>query len=101
MNKRTRALSITPAVRGRVLERDGGKCVLCGAVYGLQCGHYIGRAQSGKGTEKNLVTLCVDCHRAYDQSAERERIRQELSDYLRSKYNDWDERVLVYHKWED
>ena len=99
MNRRTKALSITPAVRGHVLERDEGRCVLCGRSDRLQCAHFIGRAQSGLGIERNLVTLCADCHREYDQSAERHRIREELRVYLKGCYADWDEGTLIYDKW--
>ena len=92
---------IPPAVYRRVLERDGGACVLCGAAYGLQCAHYIGRAQGGLGREYNLVMLCGKCHRAYDQSAEREDIRAELREYLQGIYPDLDESELVYKKGMD
>lgn len=99
MTRRTKALAITPAVRGHVMERDEGRCVRCGRTDVLQCAHYIGRAQSGLGVERNLVMLCADCHMEYDQSAARARIREELRDYLRGCYPDWDETTLTYDKW--
>lgn len=99
MNARTAALSISPATRMHVSDRDGGRCVLCGAAGGLQCAHYIGRAQSGLGVERNLVMLCPDCHHAYDQSAARGEIRDELRAYLSAHYPDWDEAELTYKKW--
>lgn len=99
MTKRTKALNIRALVRKRVHARDGGACVLCGRPYDLQCAHYIGRGQSGLGVEENLVTLCTDCHRAYDQGQERADLRARIGDYLRSFYPDWDESGLVYEKW--
>lgn len=99
MNKRTKALAISPTVKRHVYERDGGRCVLCGSIYGLPNAHYIGRGQSGLGIEKNVVTLCAACHHAYDHTAEREEIRAELRAYLMGKYPDWDESELIYEKW--
>lgn len=99
-SRRTKALEISAAVKRHVYERDKGCCVLCGSPNGLPNAHYIGRAQGGLGIEKNVVTLCPECHREYDQTARREEIRQELRDYLRGFYPDWDENELIYRKWE-
>lgn len=99
MNKRTKALAISAAVKRHVYERDGGRCVLCGSIYGLPNAHYISRAQGGLGIEKNIVTLCPTCHRAYDQTEARPEIEDELQKYLRSRYQDWDEADLIYMKW--
>lgn len=101
MHKRARALAVSAAVKRHVYERDGGRCVLCGSIYGLPNAHYIGRAQGGLGIEKNVVTLCADCHRAYDQTAERAGIRDELRAYLMEHYPDWDETELIYDKWRE
>lgn len=46
----------------------------------------------------NLVMLCADCHRRFDQSAEREEIRGELREYLQGLYPDWNEADLKYRK---
>ena len=53
MNKRTKALAISPAVKRRVLERDKGACVLCGRPGDPVC-HFISRAQGGLGIEENI-----------------------------------------------
>lgn len=98
MRRETKYTRIPPAVYRRVLERDSGACVLCGSYHGLECAHYIGRAQGGLGREENLVMLCGRCHRAYDQSAERESIREELRKYLQGIYPDWNGNKLVYKK---
>lgn len=97
-SKRTKALEISPTVKRRVYERDNGCCVLCGSPNGLPNAHYIGRAQSGPGIEKNIVTLCPECHRKYDHTALRKRIRAELREYLKGCYPDWNENELYYKK---
>ena len=98
MRRETRFTAVQPATWKRVYERDNKRCVLCGATGILQAAHYIGRAQGGLGREKNLVMLCPACHRRYDQSAEREEIREELREYLQGLYTDWSEADLKYRK---
>ena len=97
MNRRTKALDIPPRVKKIVYSRDGGLCVLCGSP-GAPNAHYISRGQSGLGIPENVVTLCQTCHMAYDQSAHREFIKIEIADYLRSKYENWDDVRLTYQK---
>ena len=98
-SRRTKALMIDQCAKSAVRRRDGNRCILCGCI-GCPDAHYISRAQSGLGIEQNVVTLCMDCHRAYDQSAEREEIKQEIRAYLMSKYKGWDESKLVYRKYD-
>ena len=97
-SRRTKALEISPEVKAAVRRRDGGFCVLCGAV-GSPTAHYISRAQGGLGIEENIVTLCWNCHLRYDQSPERESIRLILADYLKKHYPEWDEGNLIYKKY--
>ena len=97
MNKRTQALNINRETRMAVYERDNGCCVLCGRP-GNPEAHYISRAHGGLGIEENILTLCRPCHRRYDQTIERDAIREILRDYLMSKYPDWDESKLIYKK---
>lgn len=97
MNRRTKALDISPRVKKIVYARDNGLCVLCGA-QGAPNAHYISRGQSGLGIEQNVVTLCQTCHTAYDQSLQRETLKITIADYLRSKYVDWDNVRLTYQK---
>lgn len=97
MTKRTRALAISPEVKRRVYERDDGKCVVCGRFGNPWC-HYISRGQGGLGIEQNIVTLCDDCHRGYDQTAQRPFYRTMIREYLQQQYPDWDETKLIYRK---
>lgn len=97
-SKRTKALDIPPVVKRRVWERDGGCCILCGSPHAMPNAHYIARSQSGLGIERNVVTLCIRCHDAYDKTTDRKAIRQRIKDYLISKYEDWNENELYYKK---
>lgn len=97
-SKRTRALAISPAVKERVYERDHGRCVWCGSRRGLPNAHFIPRSRSGLGCEANILTLCPDCHRRYDETLLRGTMAEYFRRYLRSKYPDWDENQLLYHK---
>jgi len=98
LRRQTKLTNISKDVKEAVYERDDGCCVLCGRP-GLPNAHYIPRSQGGLGIERNIVTLCLECHSKYDQSAERKFIRQILKAYLQSKYDDWDESKLVYNKY--
>jgi len=95
--KRTKALSISRAVKEKVFERDE-YCVLCGSPNGLPNAHYIPRSQGGLGIEENIVTLCPECHRKYDQTYERPILKAKIKSYLQSKYENWNENDLIYRR---
>lgn len=101
MNRRTKALDISPRVKKVVYARDGGLCILCGSP-GAPNAHYISRGQSGRGIPENVVTLCQSCHNAYDQPSgkdtQREITAEQIADYLRSEYENWDDMRLTYQK---
>lgn len=52
--------------RNYVLNRDGHKCVKCGATQNLQVHHIVPRSQCIDHSESNLITLCVYCHSKED-----------------------------------
>lgn len=95
--RRTKALEISPKVKQKVLERDGC-CIWCGK-QGQPNAHYIARSHSGLGIEENILTLCAECHRRYDQTTARLKMREYFKNYLMSKYPGWDEKKLTYNKW--
>lgn len=95
MNRRTKALAISPAVKKAVYERDNGMCVWCGKP-GDPVAHYISRAQGGLGIEENILTLCSECHRRYDQSHHRQDMWEVFREYLMENYPGWDEKDLIY-----
>jgi len=102
MNKhrQTKATDISKAVKQLVWERDHHACILCGSRQATPNAHYISRAKGGKGVERNVVTLCGNCHREYDQSSRRQAIKQELRSYLMKIYPKWNEEELIYKKGE-
>lgn len=105
-SKRSKATDIPMVVKKKVFERDNGRCVVCGNNYNVMPNaHYISRAKGGLGIEQNIVTLCTEftpnkCHRKYDFGTlkEREQIGAIIKEYLISKYDDWNEENLYYHK---
>lgn len=58
---------ITPALRLKIIQRDGYRCRICGASADegarLEVDHRIPIAKGGLSTEDNLWTLCFDCNR--------------------------------------
>jgi 5-methylcytosine-specific restriction endonuclease McrA len=97
MKKRTKALQIPQKVKKEVWERDGW-CVFCGNPHAFPNAHFIARSQGGLGVKENILTLCPECHRRYDQSLDRESMREYFREYLKSKYPNWDESKLIYRK---
>ena len=100
-SKRTKALEIPIAVKRKVYERDGHKCVFCGRYCDVSnaCCHFIPRSSGGLGIEENILTLCADCHRRYDQSEHRTAMRKGFKMYLSEVYTDWSEDKLIYDRW--
>lgn len=107
MRHRTESLSIPPAVKQAVAQRDSVDghpcCILCGdpaptdAPMAFSCAHYISRGQGGLGIEENILTLCPECHRLYDGEG-RQVFRPILTRYLREHYINWAEETLYYKK---
>lgn len=108
-SKRAKAVDIPMSVKKKVFARDKGRCVVCGNSYNVMPNsHYIPRSKGGLGIEENIVTLCSEmtlnkCHRKYDfgTKEEREIIGNKIKKYLKSKYDNWDEKKLIYKKWDD
>lgn len=99
MHERTKQSRIPKKVKAAVYKRDEEHCIVCGGWVPEECAccHYISRGRLGLGIEENIVTLCIDCHYRLDNgNVAREYIR----DYLKRKYPGWDERKLVYSKWD-
>lgn len=81
--KRKEQGSIKPQTYAKVFERDNGQCILCARRDSLQCHHHVYRSQLGKGTEDNLVMLCVSCHELAHSSKV---VRDQIGEYLRNLY---------------
>lgn len=109
MRKDTKARDFDKKTKLAIMNRDSIDgwpcCVNCGAAAPTNespvwsNAHYISRAQEGLGIEQNGLTLCPECHRRYDQSTDRERLREWFREYLQSHYQDWDESKLIYKKY--
>lgn len=108
MHPETRATKIPKKVKDAVRKRDGGRCILCGRPGDPHC-HVVRRSAGGMGIEQNIVTLCNDCHRAYDEGVNLNRfgsgttrgsIRCYLEAYLKQFYPDWTRESVIYRKWE-
>lgn len=101
MHKSTKACDIPLKVKMKVWDRDHGRCVICGTSrMTAPNAHYIPRSHLGMGIEQNIVTLCMACHCDYDNSDMRPYLAVRIKRYLMSKYPDWDERKLVYKKFD-
>jgi hypothetical protein len=56
-------------VRAAVLERDGHKCLLCGASEDLMVNHIVSVNNGGTSEADNLQTLCGPCYRSAKRHA--------------------------------
>ena len=99
MSKLSKACDISPAVRKEVIDRDGGKCIICGSSNNLQIAHYISRARLGLGIPENLAVLCIRCHSSYDNGSKHIEIQNLFREHLQAHYSKWNEENLIYSKW--
>jgi len=60
---RARKNYVPQKVRAAVLQRDGHKCLLCGADEDLTVNHIVSVNRGGRSEVDNLQTLCVSCFR--------------------------------------
>lgn len=99
MSKMSKACDISPAVRKKVLERDGYCSILSGSCENIQIAHYIGRARGGLGIPENLVCLTAQEHFEYDNGKYHDEIKNAIESHLRQRYDNWDGKELIYKKW--
>ena len=108
MRKDTKARDFDRKAKTAISERDSIDgwpcCVFCGlaapAPLAWSNAHYIARSQQGLGIPENGLTLCPVCHGRYDQTTDREQMREYFREYLKGKHKDWSEDALVYRKGE-
>ena len=98
MQRRTKAVAISPEVRAEVEERDNHCCIFCGRP-GRGEAHLINRSQGGLGIPENIVTVCRPCHHQMDNGQATKLYRAKAEEYLKSKYPEWDRSKLVFDKW--
>ncbi|MDR3632319.1 MAG: HNH endonuclease [Isosphaeraceae bacterium] len=58
----TRTRHIPDDVKREVWDRDGGRCIRCGATEYLEFDHIIPHARGGANTVKNVQLLCRGCN---------------------------------------
>lgn len=61
-HSRSSGRHIPSAVRKKVWERDGGRCINCGSKENLHYDHIIPYSKGGSNTEKNIQLLCQECN---------------------------------------
>ncbi len=98
-SRQAQAHAISEETRRAVEERDGGLCVWCKKP-GRPEAHYIPRSRGGLGIPENILTLCRQCHTAFDQGRreERDRMRGYFERYLREHYPEWNTDNVIYRK---
>lgn len=101
-SKKAKATNIPYKVKEAVWERDNHHCIYCGKTgYGVMSNaHFIPRSKGGLGIEQNVVTLCISCHRDYDQTTARAELGEIIKEYLQSKYENWNVDDLYYKKYD-
>lgn len=99
-HKSTKATEISMKTKKIVWERDNHKCIYCHTEVPVNCAnsHYIKRSQLGKGIPENIVTACPKCHNQYDFGVNIEWMIEYTREYLNSKYENWNEKIIHYKK---
>lgn len=96
-SKRSQATDIPKSVKDKVWERDNRMCIFCGSPFAFPEAHVIPRSSGGLGVEKNIITVCRNCHRLLDQSPKREKMLGIAKHYLERIYGKIDESEVKYH----
>ena len=97
----TKATEIPKSVKMKVWERDNHRCIFCQKLVSWEYAnsHYIKRSQLGLGIEEDIITNCERCHGLFERSVKREEMKEYAKQYLMSKYEDWNEDMLIYKKY--
>lgn len=106
MRKDTKARDFDRKAKEAISKRDSINdwpcCVYCGAAapapLAWSNAHFLARSQGGLGVPENGLTLCPECHRRYDQTTARAKMREFFQAYLKSHYPYWNEYDLIYRK---
>ena len=80
-------------------ERDNGLCIFCGRP-GFPNAHVVPRSHGGLGIPQNIVTACVECHRRFDSTTDREIYLAAAKSYLTRFYGAQNESEVIYKKGE-
>ena len=104
MSKRSRLCEFPENVRKAIYLRDKG-CIFCRAGFfggggAYQVAHYVARSQGGLGVEQNGAIVCTLHHVELDNGMDTENMRAFYKRYMQEQYPGWNEKDLVYDKWE-
>lgn len=94
-----------PAIRKKVLIRDGNRCRICENTKGLHVHHIIPLKISHSNEDLNLVTLCRSCHKMVESvawkllenGAHRYQIYEASWKYINDRHN----KILLENKIEN
>lgn len=101
-HKLTKETEISKKVKMTVWERDNHRCIFCQKEVSWEYAnsHYIKRSQLGMGIPENIMTNCERCHNLFEESIYREKMKEFARNYLMSKYDYWNEDILIYKKYQ-
>lgn len=112
-SKQARAREFSSTARKEIIKRDNGECIFCQMGYQMEGAqwlekevksimHYIPRAKNGLGIPQNGAVGCQYHHHMLDNGhrGRREEMLNLFREYLEGFYPDWDEKKLVYNKWD-
>lgn len=101
-HKLTKATEIPKKIKLIVWKRDNHKCIFCDTpvTWHYANSHYIKRGHSGLGIEpKNIMTNCYKCHKLFEESKQREKMKEKAKNHFKEKYDNWKEEDLIYKKY--
>lgn len=74
-------------------------CILCGSPEAKPNAHIVRRSQGGMGVERNIVSLCPQCHYRLDEGQESAALMERVIAYIKGFYPDWTPESVTYRKW--
>lgn len=112
-SKQAREREFSLKDRKEIADRDNCECIFCVIGYRMEGAselslamksimHYIPRSKNGKGIPQNGAVGCQWHHNMLDNGnlGNRKEMLKIFRDYLKSCYPDWNEKDLVYSKWD-
>lgn len=107
-SKQAKAREFSAKAREEIKNRDRG-CIFCKigyhmgpeAGYYLSIMHYIPRSRNGLGVPENGAVGCQYHHTLMDNGNQglREEMLEIFREHLKEHYPEWDEKKLIYTKW--
>lgn len=96
-----------------IYYRDNETCIFCKIGFHMECKdpmlyqikdimHYINKSQGGLGIQQNGALGCRYHHSLLDNGNKelRPAMLAVFKEHLRQQYPNWNEKALVYNKWD-